>query len=338
MNLKSYVLTVALALVGQFLLACDRPAPSGSTVSPEPSLTASSKEQDRQAILAMAGRYHVTFHFEETLALAKGYKVKPVKDSGAQEWVFLVESKPDFISLQHILVMGSGDAQFVLKHWRQDWAFEPKTLLQFVGGNTWAMEPVAPSQRRGAWSQTVYQVDDSPRYGGIGRWQHTQGISQWTSHAAWRPLPRRDMSTRNDYHTIDAVQRHVITPFGWAHEQDNTKIVLRGQAHALTRELGLNTYRRDDALETSKAKAQWEATKEFWKAIRDFWTDVAQKHQIFGLTLKGETAPLYTALFGLTERVVKGELTQAQAAKQGIAEIKKHLSFKPAPLQQRLRP
>lgn len=331
------LLPLAIALFSLNLAACERRPQLGHTQTPDAQAT-QQKAQDRQAILAMAGRYKVTFHFEETIALAQGYQAKPVKDTGAQEWVLVVESKPDFISLQHILVMGSGENQFVLKHWRQDWTYQPKQLLQFIGGNTWTMQAVPPALAQGAWSQTVYQVDDSPRYGGIGKWSHEHGISQWTAKTAWRPLPRRDMTTRNDYHTIDAVQRHVITPFGWAHEQDNTKLVLRGKAHALTREIGLNAYRKDPSLDLKKAQAQWEATKDYWKSIRDFWSKVEQGHQTFGLKLQGETAPLYTPLLKLAERIVKGELSQAQAAKQGIREIEQHLTFQPLPLQQRLRP
>lgn len=337
MRFSRTILPIALTFLSLSLVACARRAAPSATVHPETQSGPESQEKDRQAILAMAGRYRVTFHFEEILALHQGYKTKPVKDTGAQEWVLVVASRPDFVSLQHILVMGEGESQFVLKHWRQDWAYEPDKVLQFAGGNTWTMKAVTPAQRRGVWSQTVYQVDDSPRYGGLGRWQHDHGLSQWTAQASWRPLPRRDMTTRSDYHTIDAVQRHVLTPFGWAHEQDNTKIVLRGQSHALVREIGLNAYRKDDTLDISKAKAQWDATKDYWNAIRAFWNKVEQTQQVFGLTLKGETAPLYTALLGLAERIVKGEITQAQAAKEGIAEIKKHLTFNPAPLQQRLR-
>lgn len=328
-------LSIALSVSTFAIIGCDKGPAHSATVSPRaPDLL----QKDREAILAMAGRFDVTFHFEESVALAKGYKKKPIKNTEAQEWVFVVERQKDFISLQHILVMGSKGSQFVLKHWRQDWHYEPAKLLTFVGGNTWAMQPVPAHLRKGQWSQTVYQVDDSPRYGGLGHWEHEQGFSQWTSQKAWRPLPRRDMTTRSDYHTIDAIQRHVITPSGWAHEQDNTKLVLRDKTRGLTREIGVNRYRRSSTLDTAQASSQWEATKAYWAQIRDFWTNVESNHATFGLTLQGETSALYMPLLALGEDVAKGEKTAEQAAQEAFAKIKLHLTFKPAPLQKRLRP
>lgn len=343
---SSWALSLLLGASGLGLTGCKKPLAPSTTTSPAQSTTQPATgarspqdlKKDREAILAMAGRYDVTFHFEETVVLSKDYQKKPVKDSGAQEWVVVAEEREDFISLQHILIMGSGESQFVLKHWRQDWRYEPKRLLQFVGGNTWAMRSLSDAQRKGQWSQTVYQVDDTPRYGGIGRWEHAQGISQWSSQRAWRPLPRRDMTTRSDYHTIDAVQRHVITPFGWVHEQDNTKVVLRGPAQALTREIGVNSYRKEPALDIRKAQAQWEGSQSYWRAIRDYWHTVEQEQTQFGLTLKGETQALYQPLLKLGDEVAAGKKSAAQAIAEALAELKRHVTFTPAPLQQRLRP
>ena len=50
-------------------------------------------EQDRQAILAMAGDYKVTFDFIETVAFADGYKLKDRKVSGADEIVRVAEDE-----------------------------------------------------------------------------------------------------------------------------------------------------------------------------------------------------------------------------------------------------
>ncbi|MDX1581616.1 MAG: DUF6607 family protein, partial [Alphaproteobacteria bacterium] len=63
-------------------------------------------EQDRQAILAMAGNFQVTFDFEETVPLAKGYALKDPKISKGHEIVRVIEDRGDRISLQHILVVG----------------------------------------------------------------------------------------------------------------------------------------------------------------------------------------------------------------------------------------
>jgi hypothetical protein len=39
-------------------------------------------------------------------------------------------------------------------------------------------------------SEAVWQTDDSPRYGGIGRWQYQHGVSAWQSDLTLRPLAR----------------------------------------------------------------------------------------------------------------------------------------------------
>ena len=109
-------------------------------------------EQDRQAILAMAGDYHVTFDFIETVSFVEGYDLKDRKLSGGNEIVRVIEDTGDFISLQHILVVG-GDQKFPIKHWRQDWRYEPDEVLTFVGGNAWVARPVSEAERDGAWSQ-----------------------------------------------------------------------------------------------------------------------------------------------------------------------------------------
>ena len=211
-----------------------------------PSADAATFEQDRKAILAMAGDYHVTFDFRETVALAPGYELKKPKVSGAEEIVRVVEDRGDFISLQQILVMKMGDDTYVTKHWRQDWQYQPESVLVFIGGNAWETRPVSAAERKGKWAQTVYQVEDSPRYGAVGAWTHDNGVSQWTPPAEMRPLPRRDMTTRDDYDAVLAVNRHTITPFGWVQEEENSKLVLRGDHHVLVREIGVNSYKRAD--------------------------------------------------------------------------------------------
>ena len=157
----------------------------------------------------------------------EGYELKEPKLSGGFEVVLVVEDRGDFISLQHILV-GGGENGIPIKHWRQDWQYEPERVLVFVGGNAWEWRDVSPAKRAGRWSQTVYQVDDAPRYAAVGDWSYDDGIAEWTPPSEWRPLPRRDMTTRDDYHAIDAVNRHALTPTGWVHEQDNSKLILTG--------------------------------------------------------------------------------------------------------------
>ncbi|MEO0412220.1 MAG: DUF6607 family protein [Pseudomonadota bacterium] len=268
---------------------------------------------DRQAILAMAGNYKVKFDFIETVALAPGYKIKDRKISGGYENVRVLEDTGTTISLQHILVVGEGENSMPIKHWRQDWHYEPATVLTFVGRNTWERRDVPADERAGSWSQIVYQVDDAPRYGAVARWTHEAGVSAWEPAAAWRPLPRRDATTRDDYDVVDAVNRHVITPWGWAHEQDNGKLALRGEPQLLVREVATNTYVRNDSFNVAIADKYWEDTGAFWAEIRQAWADLEAQYPRFGLTIQGEPEELYMEILGLAQAVQDGEHTSETA-------------------------
>ena len=297
-------------------------AGSSATIASMPAAEKAKFEQDRKAILAMAGDYYVTFDFRETVPLTPGYELKKPKVSGADEIVRLVEDRGDFISLQHILVMKMGGQPIVTKHWRQDWQYQPASVLTFVGGNAWDMRPVSATERAGKWSQNVYQVEDSPRYGAVGAWTHDNGVSQWTPPAEMRPLPRRDQTTRKDYDAVLAVNRHTITPFGWVQEEENSKLVLRGDHHVLVREIGINSYKRVDPL-PKDGDNYWNATKDFWSHIRKDW-DALEAKGPFGLTVQGEPEPLYIPILTLADDIQAGKITTTAAAveaKKVIAEF-----------------
>lgn len=273
--MKSFA-SATLVSASLLLAAC---ATTSKTTAPEaaPDVAAAAPAvpadlaRDRAAILAMAGEFKVDFDFRETVPLASGYTLHEPHHSGATEWVNVIEDRGDFISLQHILVIG--DEHHVVKHWRQDWQYQPAELIVFRGESRWERVPVAEAERAGAWSQTVYHVDDSPRYGGIGRWTHAGGVQAWTSSPTWRPLPRREYSTRSDYQVLDVINRHLLTPTGWVHEQDNTKLVLAadGSVQALAKETGLNTYTRVDDYDFAAGRTYWERTAPFWQEVRNAW-------------------------------------------------------------------
>jgi hypothetical protein len=233
---------------------------------------ASSSAADRAAILAMRGEYQVDFAFSETVVLQPGYERKPGKRTGANEVVVVVEDSPQRIVLQHLLV--ADDGKHVTKHWRQDWIFEAPSRFEFAADQTWIVRPLAPEATRGAWTQCVYEVSDAPRYCGTGQWNHRYGVSTWTSDRTWRPLPRREYTTRSDYNAINAENRHTIVPGGWTHEQDNTKTV-RGADGAtvrtLVREFGFNDYRKKTGFDFGPAYRYWEKTAPYWAKVRARW-------------------------------------------------------------------
>ncbi|MEM7611039.1 MAG: DUF6607 family protein [Pseudomonadota bacterium] len=266
--------------------------------------TASERERDRLAILAMQGDYRVDFHFQETVPLAAGYERRADKTTGGFETVFVVENEPGKVVLQHLLVMPSGH---VIKHWRQDWQFEATHRFEYVAEQTWESRALDPEATRGMWTQCVYEVSDAPRYCGSGKWNHRYGVSTWTSDRTWRPLPRREYTIRDDYNALNAENRHTITANGWTHEQDNTKTVREGQATraTLVREFGFNDYRNIDGYDFAPAVAYWARTSDYWTRVREAWSR---------RLAPGARLVIDTAIDGMP--IIEGTFSQAESITQ----------------------
>lgn len=181
-------------------------------------------EQDRADILAMAGNYKVRFDMQEATRWDPSYTPLAAKISGGHEVVRVIEDTGRKIVLQHMLVAEHEGETFVIKHWRQDWQYEPEKLLVYADTNRWEWEAVPERMRTGRWSQTVWQVDDSPRYGGWGQFETQGGIRRWRSNWTWRPLARRDAVRDPVYDRYLAINRHQNGPEGWIHWQDNMKM------------------------------------------------------------------------------------------------------------------
>jgi hypothetical protein len=142
-------------------------------------------ERDRRAILAMAGGFRASFEFLETIGFAADYTPARPYQSWGTEYVYVVDDRGDFISLQHIMVMffqsddGRMEGPMVMKHWRQDWQYQDQEILEYVGDNTWRHRRLDKRTVQGSWSQCVFQVDDTPRYAAYGTWQHNSSFSAW---------------------------------------------------------------------------------------------------------------------------------------------------------------
>jgi hypothetical protein len=262
----------ALALFSAlFASACSH---GGATTAASSALAP--PDADRRAILAMLGDYDVNFDFNETVVLRAGYERQPGRRTGGHEAVMLVEDRGDRISLQHVLVTDDG---YVTKHWRQDWQWQAAQRFEFTEDQTWRVRKLDPSLRRGSWTQCVFEVSDAPRYCGTGKWVHdAQGIATWTSDPTFRPLPRREFTRRKDYNAILAINRHTVTPLGWTHEQDNTKVIREGQkiSGAIVREFGFDNYAHaattgDDVVNFKPAHDYWAASKDYWAQVRSIW-------------------------------------------------------------------
>jgi hypothetical protein len=279
------------------------------------------QERDRRAILAMAGRYRVTFDFLEIASYTAADD--PVKLGPYQSWgtekVYVDRDEPGFVSLVHILEMrildkdGKASEPMVTKHWRQDWAFEPEAIVEYLGRDRWQRRSVPEAERRGAWLQTVYQVDESPRYASLGRWQHNASFSTWLSGETWRPLPRREWSVRKDYDTLIGHNRHTVHATGWTQDENNLKARLDALSQPdagfpyLGREVGMARYERLKDADFAAADRYYAATKAFWHEVQAAWAASFIKHGT--VTLKGpvDKLGLFVPLFERAGEIEEGK-------------------------------
>ncbi|HEV7227438.1 DUF6607 family protein [Brevundimonas sp.] len=288
-------------------------------------------EQDREAILSQVGDYDVRFDMRETVNFIEGYEPLAPKTSGGHEIVRVIHDTGDEISLQHILVMEHEGQTIVIKHWRQDWTYQPATVLTYAGPNTWALTPVSAAERAGAWSQTVWQTDDSPRYGGVGKWSHANGMAEWTSAPSWRPLARRDAIRSPVYDRYLGTNRHAVTPWGWVHLQDNQKMQAaqgaEGDPTVVVHEDVVNSYRRFDGFDPKPGDDYWSATQGYWAAVRDAWDDAIARGN--GIHLQEEPqagAVTGPELMSLAESVQAGDVSEVDAVARAEALIREATS------------
>jgi hypothetical protein len=286
------------------------------------------RARDRAAILAMAGDYRASFDFLETILFEPGATPARPYRSWGTERVYVIEDRGDFISLQHILVMfvieegGRKVGPLVQKHWRQDWQYEPRRVLVFAGDERFETKAVSRAERRGAWSQTVYQVDDSPRYGSVGRWVHGAEGSIWEGGEAWRPLPRREHTVRSDYQVLAGRNRHTILSSGWVHEQDNLKLVLAGgETRRLAREIGVDRYERLRDFDFTAADAYWNATASFWALVRHGWAQRAAQNPRFRVRASCNDEDAFVPFFRTADRLEAGEAIPADAQRAEVARV-----------------
>jgi hypothetical protein len=302
------------------LAACALPLAPAAAQTPNPPpnppvVQQADFEAARRAILAMAGNYRVRFDMRETTPWREGYTPLEAKTSGGHEVVRVIADTGRFISLQHMLVISHEGQTHVIKHWRQDWTYEPESVLVYAGPNRWTVEAVPAAARRGAWSQTVWQVDDSPRYGGVGRWTMTGGAPRWQSDWSWRPLARRDAIRSPVYDRYLAVNRHSPTPDGgWIHWQDNLKMgTVDGAVVPFVQEIVLNTYRpvTDDP---SPADRYWAATQDYWAAVRGEWDRVQRDQGGIPIREEAETGTVISGrLLEMGDQIEDGQMQTAAA-------------------------
>lgn len=283
--------------------------------------------RDRAAIRKMAGEYDVSFEFDETEVLAEGYTRREPYSTVADEVIEILEDSERAVVMQHLLLVKEAGKLTVIKHWRQDWKFEDRELVEYRGDHTWERRPLGTADAACTWSQAVYEVTDAPRYESIGRWRHEAGSSTWVSQETWRPLPRREYTTRKDYDLLRGVNRLVVRDSGWAHEQDNVKIVLAGDRR-LVRERGLNRYERTALPEATLAREYLQRTSPFWSAVRDEWRELLAARPRLALRTEVEGKPLQDHLFPLADR--SPGVPAAELRRQSREAIARYVRAQPA--------
>lgn len=317
------------AFAGLLLASClsmpsATPAWADAPIAPASAEAAQAKlAADRQNILAMVGNYKVTFDFHETTPWLAGYVPIPSKITSGHESVRVIEDSGRRIVLQHLLVVEHEGKTIVVKHWRQDWTYEPTSVLTYAGQGHWKLEEVPEALRKGRWSQTVWQTDDSPRYGGWGEWTVEGGVPRWRSSWTWRPLARRDAVRHPVYDRYLSINRHSPTPTGWIHWQDNLKMGLKeGKTVPIVQESGLNTYERASDYDIAAADVYWQKTASYWAEVRKAWDGVISANG--GISV-AEVADSGSAgaeeLMTIADDLAQGKLGQANAVTKARAVI-----------------
>jgi hypothetical protein len=274
----------------------------------------SQSNEDIDAILSMQGDYKVTFEFAETFSPIENYEYHDRKFDKGIERIEVVKNERNFISLQHLLIVND---TMVIKHWRQDWLFEPTSLLEFQQDNTWKRHKLTKSESIGKWAQKVYQVDDSPRYEGIGTWVHVDGKHYWEGTAD-APLPRREFNKRSDYNVMRRHSRMEITEFGFVLEQDNAKVLREnGQDKIICWEKGMEKFTKGE-YNVQAAIYYWKKNQKYWSLVRAEWQKVIDTNDQIMLAAKVDEVKLYMALFELCNQCEKGEFSDEADLKKAI--------------------
>ena len=250
----------------------------------------------------MVGEYRVSFEFIETFGSINNYKLDNPYQSWGTEMVIVLNDEPNYISLQHIMMMyfkgedGSISGPYIQKHWRQDWTYEDSKILNYRNDKIWDLLVVDDYQN--TWSQSVYQVDDSPRYESYGMWLHSEEGSRWISKTTPRPLPRREFSVRDDYSLLSGLNKITVMPWGWVMEELNEKIIFPNKYHGS--EFGIARYQRISNYDFTPARDYWDDTKEYWSIVRGKWSEILSQDKVC-LLKDVEGKPMYMYKFEFAE-------------------------------------
>ena len=281
-------------------------------------------KEGKKNIDKFCGCFHVDFKYAETFSPDEEYKYKKREHLEGLELGLLVEKTDKKIVIQHLLIVGDST---IVKHWREDWEFESPYIWNYEGDKKWVKQQLKPEQYKNKWTQTIWEVDDAPRYQGIGEWVTTDGKTFWqnTTNA---PLPRREYKSRADYNILRRGNRLILTDTGWVHEQDNDKIAKKdGVEKLVVQEKGYNTYTLRDAKDCVYANAWWNKHSVFWSKVRAEWESLIKAGNTINLASTVGDKPLREYLLELSNEYDKKELagdlvsTRVKAILQKFASV-----------------
>lgn len=258
------------------------------------------KKKDIKSIKEMCGCFEIRFNFAETFVKTGDENYKPSKNYSSRglEWAQLITDNKNEISIQHILISGSKERPYIIKHWRQDWLYQNTDFYIYNYNNNWNYVKKNKKEVKGQWTQKVFQVDDSPRYEGSGSWVHVDGKSYWENTTS-APLPRREYSKRSDYNVMERGNRQEISLTGWVHDQNNKKINRKNgnKDIVLAHEKGHNNYVKVEDSKCESAVKWWVENENKWKNVRNKWEEVYGRNKDLNLKKSVNKTPLYMVLF-----------------------------------------
>lgn len=223
----------------------------------------------------LCGCYSVNFQYAETFSPDENYKFHEREDMNAIELALPIENTDKKVTIQHLLVIAD---TMVIKHWREEWTYENPTLYEYQGKKIWYKKTLAANNIQNKWTQTIWEVNDEPRYQGISAWINNDGKTYWESTAD-APLPRREYTTRSDYNVLNRRNRIMLTEDGYVHEQDNKKILREnGKDKIIALEKGYNTYYKADESECNVAREWWKNNATFWTVVKNEWENYIAKN------------------------------------------------------------
>ena len=201
----------------------------------------------------------------------------------------------------------------VTKHWRQDWRFEPSFVNRACDGQQLGGTMSLLLERRGRWSQAVYQVDDRRVTAVSAGGKHNAGFSTWVSGETSRPLPRREWSVRKDYQLLVRHQPPHHRAARWLHEENNLKRAA-GDAPLpfVGREYGVCPYEPEDA-DFAAADAYYQSTREYWFRAGAAWNQIWSSTREISVAASSDQSGAFAGLFELADEFAAGRLSAAEA-------------------------